>query len=344
MGTVPLPELLKIIRAERIIPALCVAASLIGAGFVFFGANFSLINNYQVTLETEAIGGPYETHSGDVEGFLDEIGITIGEYDYVSPDPDEKLRNGLYIVYRQAKPVYVADSGHAPVEHMTASRTICGLLDEYAYSVSAMDRIDPHPSTPIEYGMDVRIDRVEVVDITMEREIEPELVIEPDPELPRGRMEEIDPGQPGIAEDITRHYYLNGEETVAVEIGSRVVSEPESRIARVGVRSMPPLASRGGVDRNVMEMNATAYDPGVLSCWPYADGLTATGHVAGFGVAAVDPTVIPLGTELWVEGYGYALACDTGGAIKGNRIDLCFDTRSEALRWGRRDVLVYILD
>ena len=66
-------------------------------------------------------------------------------------------------------------------------------------------------------------------------------------------------------------------------------------------------------------------------------------------VLSVDPTVIPLGSKLYVQGlngaadYGYAVAADTGGAIKGNRVDLYMDTHSQALQWGRRDVRVYIL-
>ncbi|MCX6645022.1 MAG: 3D domain-containing protein, partial [bacterium] len=213
-------------------------------------------------------------------------------------------------------------------------------------TIGPLDRVVPPPSTPLEEDMTVEISRVEIVDVTTSRVIDPPLVIEPDSELLRGHMVEVTPGTPGVAEDVTRYYYLNGEETTRVDIGSRIMTQPEERVARVGVRSMPPLLSRGnaGIHRNVMEMEATAYDPGPLSCGPFANGRTATGQVATRGVCAVDPTVIPLGTELWIEGYGYALACDTGGAIHGNRIDVCFDSRSEALRWGRKNVLVYVLE
>ena len=81
-------------------------------------------------------------------------------------------------------------------------------------------------------------------------------------------------------------------------------------------------------------MIATAYSPDPESTGPWADGVTATGVKAGYGIAAVDPDVIPLGTRLYIPGYGHALAADVGGAIKGNRIDLCFDTHQEAVRFG----------
>lgn len=77
--------------------------------------------------------------------------------------------------------------------------------------------------------------------------------------------------------------------------------------------------------------------------WKCCDALPFVS--AGDGVAAVDTRVIPLGTKLYVEGYGYCIAADTGGAIKGNRIDLCYGTHSAALSsgFGHKNVKVYII-
>ncbi len=58
----------------------------------------------------------------------------------------------------------------------------------------------------------------------------------------------------------------------------------------------------------------------------------------------VDDRVIPMGTRLYIPGYGFAVAADRGSAIKGNRIDLCFNTYAEAKRWGRRKIKVYLLN
>jgi len=81
----------------------------------------------------------------------------------------------------------------------------------------------------------------------------------------------------------------------------------------------------------------TRYDPGNGS-------YTARGHELRKGLVAVDPQVIPLGTRMYIRGYGYAIADDVGGAIRGNRIDLAFNDRSSALQFGRQNVTVYILD
>ena len=79
--------------------------------------------------------------------------------------------------------------------------------------------------------------------------------------------------------------------------------------------------------------------------WPdpsWSNGYTATGMRAQYGVVAVDPSVIPLGTHLYVPGYGQAIAADTGGAIRGDHIDVCFNTASQAIAWGVQYLTVSI--
>ncbi len=98
------------------------------------------------------------------------------------------------------------------------------------------------------------------------------------------------------------------------------------------------LSARGY--KSKMIMTATAYHP---NCCGSPGGLTASGEKAQRGQVAVDPRVIPLGSILYIPTYGYAKASDVGGKIKGNKIDLCFDTREEVKNFGKRKVEVYIL-
>jgi 3D (Asp-Asp-Asp) domain-containing protein len=108
------------------------------------------------------------------------------------------------------------------------------------------------------------------------------------------------------------------------------------------------LASRGVLGnlaryegKKVLTMSATGYGPGENGRW---GNQTATGTRVRYGIVAVDPRVIKLGTRLYVEGYGECLAADTGGAIKGLRIDLAFNSDRVANSYGRRKVRVVILD
>ena len=87
-----------------------------------------------------------------------------------------------------------------------------------------------------------------------------------------------------------------------------------------------------------MTVFSTSYDKNCSGC----SGITATGLPTGFGVVAVDPKVIPLGTKIYIPGYGEAVAGDTGGNIKGAKIDLGFDDVKNGW-WSARFVEIYIL-
>ncbi len=98
--------------------------------------------------------------------------------------------------------------------------------------------------------------------------------------------------------------------------------------------------SRGGT---TLTMVATGYCPCAKCNYPYGGRPSYLGYPLGRGIIAVDPKVIPMGTRLWVEGYGEGIAADQGNAIQGNRLDLCFSSHQEALDWGIRTVQVTIL-
>lgn len=93
----------------------------------------------------------------------------------------------------------------------------------------------------------------------------------------------------------------------------------------------------------MLQMTSTAYGPGVADNGRWNDKTYLGGKVRR-GVVAVDPSVIPLGSKLWIEGYGAAVAEDEGSAIKGNRIDLAFNNRQDALDYGIKNVKVYVLN
>jgi len=97
--------------------------------------------------------------------------------------------------------------------------------------------------------------------------------------------------------------------------------------------------SRGA---KTLTMVATGYCPCAQCNWPYVGQPSYLGYPLGRGIVAVDPNVIPMGSELYIEGYGKGIAADQGGAIKGNRIELCFGSHQEALNWGIRTVKVTV--
>ncbi len=87
-------------------------------------------------------------------------------------------------------------------------------------------------------------------------------------------------------------------------------------------------------------MRISAYDAGECCCFPFADGLTASGVPAVGRIVAADPSV-PFGTKLWIQGHGEVVVQDRGGAIKGNRLDILFATHEEAKQWGVQELMVW---
>jgi 3D (Asp-Asp-Asp) domain-containing protein len=130
------------------------------------------------------------------------------------------------------------------------------------------------------------------------------------------------------------------------DIQAKISNEQEAAKARVTTASAAPAPSQNdvGVALNGKEMyvTATAYSP------EESGSITAAGYNIkanpNMKLIAVDTSVIPMGTKVWVEGYGVAIAGDTGGAIKGHKIDVLVPTKAAALQWGRRTVKIIILD
>lgn len=123
--------------------------------------------------------------------------------------------------------------------------------------------------------------------------------------------------------------------------------EAEERQAQMAQEQEPYVregfieTSRGAMRyTDVMVMEASAYLPTDGG----GDCITATGLPATHGVVAVDPDVIPLGTRVYIPGYGVAIAADTGGMIEGAMIDLCMESYDDCMDFGRRDIDVYILE
>ena len=139
---------------------------------------------------------------------------------------------------------------------------------------------------------------------------------------------------PGMDTKIQENLHINVDKTAAKKAEEAALQQGEQEAS---FEAMSRGAHRYA---NAITMEATAYLPSDGD----GSGITASGLMAGYGIAAVDPNVIPLGTRLYIPGYGEAIAADTGGAIYGDRIGLCMESYGEAMAFGRRDVTVYVLN
>ena len=135
-------------------------------------------------------------------------------------------------------------------------------------------------------------------------------------------------------------FFSNGVEINRQILNRTVVTQPIDQTIRVGVKNKVSTSEGDFKYARVLTVEATAYS----SEQPNLSNYTFTGERVRHGIVAVDPRYIPLGTIMYIPGYGMALAADTGGAIRGYKLDLAFETIAEAIQFGRRNITVYILE
>lgn len=268
--------------------------------------------------------------------------------------------------------VTIIESGKATVHEIEIAdkATVRDAINACGFTLNKLDRIYPDPSSEAYHNQRVRITRVRAETKTRTRSISPDVRYRPTPALKPGQTKTESNGKPGKIEVSERVWFKDGAVSGREKLGQKVVQAPQDKVVAVGARPyyMPgkipyhnryarayTLAARAGSPRDRIESNdtktlrrvksitlvATGYSPNPSENGGYTT--TATGLPISYGAAAVDPSVIPLGTKMYVEGYGYAFACDTGGAIKGHRIDLAYDSYRLANSKGHKKVRVWIL-
>ncbi len=324
-------QLKKLVFGKKLLPLILVlvVVLLLATGFMF--AN----KKVQIAVDDSAL--VISTLHSKPEDVLVQAGVNLGPKDEYRLSTT-KLVNDTIITVHRAVPVTVAYQGKTEVV-LTAKRTI----GEFAESMG-VNRPDikliPSVEAKLEPNMHIQV--VTLTEKIVESEVPERFTIirSPDSTLEKGVERVIEEGQDGKKKVTLRLQFADGVEVGAQPVSEVITENPKPQIIHVGTRDMVET-SRGSMRFSRMEiMEASAYLPTDGS----PAGLTATGIAAGRGIVAVDPDVIPLGTRVYVPGYGVALAADVGGAIVGNKIDLCVEDYSEAMRFGRRSVKVYVLD
>ena len=214
---------------------------------------------------------------------------------------------------------------------------------------------DIDKNTELTKNMVIDLTSITEKKITTKETIAYDTEIRENPNLEEGNENVLQEGENGELSIITKENY-SGAELISSEVVEELVTkEAKNKIIERGTKKeeipipvvelkkekQPATVTASTVTNNNTSLNvvATGYTPGDPGC----TGITYTGTKASRGTIAVDPKVIPFGTKLYIPGYGYGVAADTGGAIKGNKIDLCYESRTEALNWGIKNITVYIV-
>lgn len=276
----------------------------------------------------------------DADTILQKTGLTLGVGDEIDVQTDGGV---VTCSVTRAFPVTIHADGSAVLLQMTGG-TVADALARAELTVDEDDILSADLGEAVSAGMKITLDRVKNDLVYETVSIDYKTRKEETDTLYQGETKVQESGEKGEKRNTYKVTYVNGEETERELVSSEVVKEPTDRVILVGTKvksTFKKTSSTPASYKKVIAMTATAY---------VAGGTTATGRKAEWGVVSVDPKVIPLGTRVYVETadgsfiYGTAVAADTGGAIKGNKIDICVNSNSEARSFGRRTVNVYVLD
>ena len=282
------------------------------------------------------------TTAGTVAELLKEQQIVLNEQDEISPKPQEKIKSKMDIRIKLALHLTLVDGGNEQ-QVWSTSATVADFLTQQGIKLNEFDRVEPSLSETLQKDGVINVIRVEKVTDVVEEPIQFAVITKKDEGLEKGKQVTVTEGKQGIVSKEYEVILENGKEVSRKIIGEQKLREKLDKVVAVGTKELDIQVSRGAETGTEFYVNTTAYTAYCNGC----SGRTATGFDLranpGAKVIAVDPRVIPLGTKVYVEGYGYAVAADTGGAIKGHKVDVFFPTKAEAFRWGVRKVKIKIL-
>lgn len=279
------------------------------------------------------------TYKGNIRAALADNNITVGQKDKIAPGLSTELsRTGKVNIHRA---VSVSVSVDGQTTHLiSAENTVADMLKAEGVVLGDKDKIEPATDTAISKDTSVKITRVDSKVVKEESKLDFEIVIKTDDALDKSVSKTVTEGEYGSKETTYMLTLEDGKEVKRTVVAQKVTKKPVNKVVKKGTAETVAL-SRGGntIYKKKMNMVATAYS---------IHGGTASGaqtvrNPNGLSTIAVDPNVIPLGTKVYIPGYGLAVAQDTGSAIKNNKIDLFMNTYNEACNWGVRGVEVYII-
>ncbi len=297
----------------------------------------------------------YTTFASEPETVLEQLGLSLNQNDTYTT---QAVEGAAAITVRRAQKITVHYHGQTTLV-TSFGETAGELLSRLGLDVTGEDVVSHGLEEETYDGMELRVDRPEIL-----RQIYTAAIPHPvsrcsDPTLPVGTEAVLTPGTDGEMRCTAEITYLGGQEASRQVLSETVTRQPVAEIIAVGTGSAPavsekPVIADGRITLPTGEVltytrkdtvRATAYTHTDRGC----DTVTATGTRVHRGTAAVDPRFIPYGTRMFIVSsdgsyvYGIAAAEDCGGDIKGDRMDLYLPTHAQCTAFGRRVCTVYFL-
>jgi len=293
------------------------------------------------TLHEQGFTSPQFSAGLTVGQALAALGIDIGGHDRIWPGPDSPLSSGTHVYVQHANRIELTVAGKDRTLYTFATR-VGDALAEAGLDLDPLDKVSQDASDPVRHGMRISVTTVRTRSEYTDETLLYDTVYRDDPDMLQGQEAIVQGGEYGYVRTEYQVRLENGREVKRRLVAQTVVPPTTQIIARgtgVAAPILPAPPAPGDLNcARTLSVYATWYTAASAG----GSGYTALGLPVTKGVVAVDPRVIPLGTNIYVPGYGYALAADTGGAIIGNIIDLGYGP-NDVYDWSTRWVDICIL-
>lgn len=311
------------------------------------------------------------TMENTVDDVLRRYNIELGPCDKIEPSRDTELEKHNEIKIMRATAATVKADNNIKTVYLTEG-TVEDVLKEADITIDDDDIISHSLDTPLTPGLFININRIEKEIITEKTTIPFKEVVKNNAKLEKGKKKVVQEGEEGEIEKKIMVVYKDGDEISRELVEKNTVKEAKNKIIENGTmekvvekpKKNITVASRGGSrssrssntsksnsSSNTSKSNSSNSQGKVASftatAYTHTGNNTATGVAPAPGMIAVDPNVIPLRTKVYVEFpgmehlNGYYRAMDTGGAIKGNKIDVFLNTKNQCRQFGVRSVKIY---
>lgn len=283
-----------------------------------------------------------------VDELLKDQDLSLKEQDKITPSKSTKLKANMEVAIDKAFSLKLVVGGDEK-QVWSTSTTVADFLKQQGVKLNDLDRVEPELTEKVEAENTVNVVRIEKVTDVVEEPVDFAVITKKDDSLSKGKEKIVKEGKDGLVSKKYEVIKENGKEVKRELLSEKVVNKKQDKVVTVGTRTTVAQASRGVTNVSSSSgkeiyVSSTAYTASCKGC----SGVTSTGvdlkSNPGAKIIAVDPNVIPMGSKVYVEGYGYAVAADKGGAIKGNRIDVFFSSKNDAYRWGVKRVKIRVLD
>lgn len=342
----------RLMRKVNLSAKNCTAAVLSSSLIVASCCGFAYATPSTVTIcDSDKTPITVKTNGGSVENVLSKQGIVLNAGDETNIALNESVDNDTVIEIYRSMPVKITFNG-VTTQYTTTKKLVSDVLADLGFEASE-NEVTPRLTDVVEAGDEIIIDQDDSQIVKVTEKIAYSTEEYENTSLAPGERVVTRAGAEGEKEITYKITYSDGAEVSRERVNELVLAEPVNEVVEYSpqeefeVGKIP--ASKPTNYSKVEVFQATAYDASPADNGPWA-GVTSTGMPMGYGVIAVDPSVIPYGTKMYIESvdgqyiYGYAIAGDCGGAIKGKKVDLFYWSRSQCLEFGRRDVYVYFLN